>query len=58
MKQSNGDFSIGFWVRPLGQQSILRNGAFVPHLQFFSSLSPPKHNLVSLDCIVGFGDAG
>ncbi|EKX46141.1 hypothetical protein GUITHDRAFT_108175 [Guillardia theta CCMP2712] len=47
MLAEGGDFTISFWVRPVGTNSMLGDtGRFFPHLNFFSSLSPPQENLL------------
>jgi len=55
MQKNGGDFTIAFWVRPLGAASMNENPAalkdkngdarFFPHVSFLSRLSPPAHNL-------------
>lgn len=42
--RQNGDFTIGFWVKPTAAASLI-DGKFIPHVQFYASLSPPTHNL-------------
>lgn len=45
MKASRGDYSIAFWVKPLGEASLLPDQRFTPHLGFASTLSPPEHQI-------------
>lgn len=55
MQKNGGDFTIAFWVRPIGAMSMNENPAsgkdrngdarFYPHLSFMASTSPPQHNL-------------
>ena len=46
VKANGGDFTIAFWVKPLGDVSQLGDtGRFFPHINFLSTLSPPQHNL-------------
>lgn len=45
---NNGDWTLAFWLRPLGATSLVeQTKTFIPHVQFLSSLSPPTHNLVN-----------
>ena len=40
---NGGDYTIGFWVRPLDANSIMdEKGTFVPHVDFMNSVSPPQ----------------
>ena len=46
VKANGGDFSFAFWVKPVGDVSMLGDtGRFFPHINFFSTLSPPQHQL-------------
>jgi len=45
VKKNGGDFSISFWYKPFDEQSLIGD-RFLPHLAFYSTLFPPKHNLV------------
>jgi len=47
---NNGDFSVAFWIAPIGQASLQKSGQFIPHLHFMSTISPPTHHMVSFDC--------
>lgn len=45
-KQNNGDYTIAFWMKPLGEISFNEyRKRFIPHIQFLSSISPPQHNV-------------
>jgi len=44
VKAGGGDWTIAFWMKPDGF-GALHEGRFFPHLNFYSSLSPPQHNL-------------
>lgn len=44
-KESGGDYTIAFWIKPVGEESLFEGGRFVPHLQFINTLNPPRHNL-------------
>ena len=49
--QNSGDFTIAFWVRPVGPSSLTREQdsarqKFQPSVLFYSSLFPPEHNVV------------
>ncbi|EKX42859.1 hypothetical protein GUITHDRAFT_140993 [Guillardia theta CCMP2712] len=47
MLAEGGDFTISFWVRPVGTNSMLGDtGRFFPHINFFSSFSPPQESLL------------
>jgi len=47
MRASGGDFTISFWVRPVGPSSLMgQTGRFFPHINFLSSVSPPQHQLL------------
>jgi len=47
MKAAGGDFTIAFWVKPLGEQSKMGDtDRFFAHINFFSTISPPQHNLL------------
>jgi hypothetical protein len=39
-----GDFTLAFWMRPIGTSS-LTEGRFTPNIYFYSSLFPPTHNV-------------
>ena len=43
-RRNNGDMTLAFWVKPLGDASLV-NGRFFPQLTLFSSLYPPQHTL-------------
>jgi len=43
--ENGGDFTIAFWMRPVGPSSLSAN-QFKPSLVFYSSLFPPTHNVV------------
>ncbi len=45
VKQSRGDYTISFWVKPLGEGSLLPDGRFTPHISFASTISPPRHQI-------------
>jgi hypothetical protein len=46
MKANGGDFTIAFWIKPLGDVSKLGDtGRFFPSVSFLSKVSPPQHNL-------------
>ncbi|KAJ1473026.1 hypothetical protein T484DRAFT_1837906 [Baffinella frigidus] len=48
---NNGDFTISFWVKATGEESNHDwEKRFIPSLLFYSSLSPPQHNLHNLVC--------
>ena len=48
VKAAKGDFSIAFWVKPLGQKSLhTKYKRFFPHITFFAKTSPPQHNLLA-----------
>lgn len=37
---------VAFWVKPVGDTSMLGNTQrFFPHINFYSTLSPPQHQL-------------
>lgn len=46
MKLNNGDYTLGFWLKPLGDLSLHDTlKRFLPTLAFYASTSPPLHNL-------------
>jgi hypothetical protein len=45
MVANGGDFTLGFWVKPLGAESLTKDGAFKPSVHFLSKLNPPQTNL-------------
>lgn len=45
VKANGGDYTLAFWIRPLGVSSLHTDGRFYPQVQFLSSISPPTHNL-------------
>ena len=45
VKKNGGEFSIGFWVKPLGDESLMSAEKFYPHVTFFGSLSAPRPQL-------------
>jgi len=45
VKKNGGQFSIGFWVKPLGDESLMSAEKFYPHVTFFGSLSAPRPQL-------------
>uniref|UniRef100_A0A7S0W9M5 Polycystin cation channel PKD1/PKD2 domain-containing protein n=1 Tax=Hemiselmis tepida TaxID=464990 RepID=A0A7S0W9M5_9CRYP len=48
MKANGGDFTLAFWVKPLGETSLAPDGRFLPSVSFLSTVSPPFSN-------IGFG---
>ena len=47
MRKNGGDFTISFWVKPVGVLSNMgTSGSFFPHINFLSTISPPQHNLL------------
>lgn len=46
VRANGGDFTIAFWVRAVGDTSMLGDtDRFYPHINFYSTLSPPQHQL-------------
>jgi len=45
MKANGGDFTLAFWVKPLGEISLAPDGRFLPSVHFLSTVSPPFANL-------------
>uniref|UniRef100_A0A7S1DHJ7 Polycystin cation channel PKD1/PKD2 domain-containing protein n=2 Tax=Hemiselmis andersenii TaxID=464988 RepID=A0A7S1DHJ7_HEMAN len=45
MKANGGDFTLAFWVKPLGEISLASDGRFLPSVNFLSSVSPPFANI-------------
>ena len=45
VKENGGEYSLGFWVRPIGDESLMLGDKFFPHVTFFGSLSAPKPQL-------------
>lgn len=46
MLANGGEYSIGFWVKPLGGESEMHgSGQFHPHLMFYADAFPPKPQL-------------
>lgn len=47
VENNAGDFTIAFWMQPTGSRSLhYPEKRFYPSMSFYSSLSPPQHNLV------------
>jgi hypothetical protein len=42
--EHGGHYSLGFWVKPLGDESLME-GKFFPHILFYGSVSPPQQQL-------------
>uniref|UniRef100_A0A7S0VMJ9 Polycystin cation channel PKD1/PKD2 domain-containing protein n=1 Tax=Hemiselmis tepida TaxID=464990 RepID=A0A7S0VMJ9_9CRYP len=45
VRSNGGDFTLGFWVRPIGPESLTSEGKFQPSVHFLNSVSPPFSNL-------------
>ena len=45
IKASRGDYTIAFWVKPVGYTSKMDDGIFYPHISFASSISPPQQQI-------------
>ena len=43
-KINNGDMTIGFWAKPVGQASLISN-RFFSQVSWFAQLHPPQHQL-------------
>lgn len=55
MRAGGGDYTVAFWVRPVGSGSLNAAAAggatFIPQAHFLSSLSPPTHN-IGVGCLL------
>ena len=42
---NGGDYTVAFWVKPIGESAAGGPRTFVPQAHFMASLVPPRHNL-------------
>lgn len=46
LRANGGDYTIGFWIKPLDQENSLHSdGSFYPSVSFLSTISPPTMNV-------------
>jgi len=45
IRKNGGHYSIGFWVKPIGDESMLTGDTFNPQIAFFGQISPPLPQL-------------
>ena len=43
--RNGGDYTIAFWVKPIGESAVDDARSFVPQTHLMASLVPPRHNL-------------
>jgi len=53
LKANGGDFTLGFWFKSLGDQSLSSDGRFLLSVHFLSTISPPFSNVMFAPMVSG-----